>query len=510
MSSSGVDKVIIETNNILEDFKNHLCLPDNNRIIFSGPFGSGKSTFLKEFSEKENESFFYVKVFPVNYSVSANEDVFELIKFDLLLQIVGNYYNEIDLQKDDFTLLLKSQMFIKERMKYMPLLYAILGLADKVGSPVIKFMEALEKTVGDFKNFSEEINIDEENNIHKFLEEIQSKKGSSHEMDSISELIYELLVRIKQNKNSESVLIIDDLDRLDPEHIFRIFNIFSAHFDEIDNKNKFGFDKLIFVCDIENIRKIFEHKYGLGVDFSGYLDKFYSVRPYQFNNKRFIKDKISILFKNIHFGPSIGYYTLTLKNVFSISFSAIVLSLIDANQLNLRKLVSPTYVDISNYYYDSNRNEEMFRTSNISGNPIVVIFFILKEFYGSFELLHSKLKILNDKFGHDALKSSHVGDFRNSYEDVTNLMSLCMPIILPKTININYDGNEYKHYYSNQDCNIHYKISQRNPIEGQDIFINFIKASKSTENDSALTFELNPYEVLLTTFQSCESRGFFK
>ena len=510
MSSSGVDKVLIETNNILEDFKNHLCLPDNNRIIFSGPFGSGKSTFLKEFSEKENESFFYVKIFPVNYSVSANEDVFELIKFDLLLQIVGNYYNEIDLQKDDFTLLLKSQMFIKERMKYMPLLYAILGLGDKLGSPIVKFIEALGNTISDFKEFSEEINIDEENDIHKFLDEIQSKKGSCHEMDSISELIYELLDRIKRIKKSESVLIIDDLDRLDPEHIFRIFNIFSAHFDEIDNKNKFGFDKLIFVCDIENIRKIFEHKYGFGVDFSGYLDKFYSIRPYKFDNNKFIKDKLRVLFNNINLSPALSSYTFSIKNVFSEAFSAIVLSLLDANQLNLRKLVTPTFVELPNYYFDCNRNEERFIVSNISSLPIVVIFFILKEFYGSFELLYSKLKNLSDKFGHDALKSSHVGDFRNSYEDVINVMSLCLPIILPKTINIDYDDIEYKQYYQNQDCNIHYKIGKRIPIESLDFFVDFIKASKKTENDSALKFELNPYEVLLATFQSCENRGFFK
>jgi predicted AAA+ superfamily ATPase len=77
------DKIIkIETSEILNDFKQHLEFDGNKRILFSGPFGTGKSTFLKEFSQKENEDFFYLKIFPVNYSVSANEDVFELIKFD--------------------------------------------------------------------------------------------------------------------------------------------------------------------------------------------------------------------------------------------------------------------------------------------------------------------------------------------------------------------------------------------------------------------------------------------
>ena len=31
------------------NFSNHLNLNNNHRIIFSAPFGSGKTTFLKEF-----------------------------------------------------------------------------------------------------------------------------------------------------------------------------------------------------------------------------------------------------------------------------------------------------------------------------------------------------------------------------------------------------------------------------------------------------------------------------
>lgn len=73
------------------------------------------------------------------------------------------------------------------------------------------------------------------------------------------------------------VLIIDDLDRIDPEHIFRLFNIFSAHFDyHKGTDNKFGFNKVVFVCDIRNIRNMFHSRYGAATDFTGYIDKFYS------------------------------------------------------------------------------------------------------------------------------------------------------------------------------------------------------------------------------------------
>ncbi len=67
------------------------------------------------------------------------------------------------------------------------------------------------------------------------------------------------------------------MDRIDPEHIFRIFNVFSAQFDLDKDENKFGFDKIILVCDLDNIRNIFANKYGQNVDFSGYIDKFYDI-----------------------------------------------------------------------------------------------------------------------------------------------------------------------------------------------------------------------------------------
>lgn len=56
---------------------------------------------------------------------------------------------------------------------------------------------------------------------------------------------------------------------MDPEHIFRILNVFSAHFgDDLDadfSHNKFGFDKVLLLCDYDNIKNIYHHFYGLKV-----------------------------------------------------------------------------------------------------------------------------------------------------------------------------------------------------------------------------------------------------
>lgn len=499
------EKIIkIETGEIHSDFKQHLDHDGNQRILFSGPFGTGKSTFLKEFSEKENSAFFYIKIFPVNYSVTANEDVFELIKFDLLLQIMGEYQDEIELKKEDFSLLLKSQMFIMERMKFMPLLYAVLGFSEKIGTPIVDFVKALEKTVGDFKVFNEEIKIDEENDITAFLESIQNTKGSGHEMDAISELIFDLIGRVKTKyPQKESVLIIDDLDRLDPEHIFRLFNIFSAHYDEINGENKFGFDKVIFVCDIENIRKIFHHKYGTGVDFSGYIDKFYSVVPFEFDNRKYLKAKIGELLHRIELDYNLSFYNFHENKRFYNSTKAIVLTLIDGRLLNLRMLLQQPILKVPEIYFGRKHNS----SQNSVCSPIVVLFYLLKNFYGSFDILHLKIKNIHDAFDKETFRFEHQYQHIVSNEgDAENLISFCMPFILPEEIAFENIGSQEKTYFSEKYmCTFHYNGFRNGYVD----FKNFRKATKDDKLDGE-EVQLNPYEILLNTFENCQKRGLLK
>ena len=95
------------------------------------------------------------------------------------------------------------------------------------------------------------------------------------------------------------VLIIEDLDRIDPAHIFRILNVFSAHFDrhtpgvvEFETTcggNKFCLDKIISVCDIDNIKNIYAHIYGEKTDFIGYISKFSNSKEYIYSLKEKVK-----------------------------------------------------------------------------------------------------------------------------------------------------------------------------------------------------------------------------
>ena len=69
-------------------FQSHLDIEDNYRIFFSGKYGIGKSYFLNEFFDSRKDRYNKIVISPVNYAVSSNEDIFELIKVDITLQML--------------------------------------------------------------------------------------------------------------------------------------------------------------------------------------------------------------------------------------------------------------------------------------------------------------------------------------------------------------------------------------------------------------------------------------
>jgi len=291
--------LVIPIDSIEIDFDDFLSPETNNRIIFSGPFGIGKSYFLNKFFKNRESKYLPVFLHPVNYSLLSNEDIFKLIKYDILLQLIHNNGFKIE-NEFDFTKLEYASFFVGQN-KFL-ILQNLLKLIPKIQSTV-DGIENFSKLIDAFRKGKKEINEDQD---LKILFEFQHETQENFllEYDHISQFIADKLEEIGKlndpNEPLKRVLIIDDLDRLDPEHIFRLFNVFSAHFDHVNyypnsedvKDNKFGFDKIIFVCDIENIRKLFAHKYGTGVDFNGYIDKFYSTRPYHFLNYSSIKNYI--------------------------------------------------------------------------------------------------------------------------------------------------------------------------------------------------------------------------
>lgn len=109
----------IKNDSLLQDFLSHLQLADNNDIILSASFGTGKIYFLKEdFTPKTEEHYNVIHLFPVNYSVASNEDIFELIKYDVLFEIMLKFNDQLT-KSEDFQIgkSLAIQMYLQNEFK---------------------------------------------------------------------------------------------------------------------------------------------------------------------------------------------------------------------------------------------------------------------------------------------------------------------------------------------------------------------------------------------------------
>lgn len=274
-----------------KDFEIHLKHDSNERVLFSGKFGKGKTTFLQNFFKNQGslldeEKYYPIFLDPVNYSVATNEDIFRYIKYDVIFSLLEHNpeIDDIEFSFEEFAAYYVSQ-HPEEVIK------PFIEFAPKIGKPLSKFIAIISKLYNKITSLKESFNSQTETaKLVRFLESFHIKEGSIYESDLITVLIQKILEKGKGDK--KSVLIIDNLDRIDPEHIFRILNVFSVHMDyhwQTGKENKFGFDKIVLVCDIQNIHNIFKNKYGNDVDFYGYINKFFSTEIFYFQNYREIE-----------------------------------------------------------------------------------------------------------------------------------------------------------------------------------------------------------------------------
>lgn len=350
-------EIIIPISTEKDRFAQHLQTENNQRIIFSGQFGSGKTFFLKEFFDKNNdyEDFF---LSPVHYSVSRNEDVFEYIKYDILISLFSK--ETVEWQETHLSNELLLSFFVKEN--FIKIAKDTIKHAGKVGKIVSEVIEDIGKYQKKFEEFKASSETDQLKEAKTYIDDFRKQIGSIFEYDDNTTLINELLGTIPKEK----VLIIDDLDRMDPEHIFRIMNVFAAQFDhERFGYNKFAFDKVIIVCDLDNLRNLFAHKYGSNVDFSGYIDKFYSIEPFKFDNRKALIDNIFIFLQtNSVKSSAIAELIELIEPLFSI--------LIKKDIINLRKFVSKQKIQWKNPFHSENR-----KLRDYPEYPILIIDFLL-------------------------------------------------------------------------------------------------------------------------------------
>lgn len=372
----------IKIKNPLDEFHQHLENRSNTKILFSAPYGSGKTTFLDHyfFGEKINRRDYEVfKIFPVNYSVSTNEDIFKYIKTDILFQLLGT---EVTFDKEEISKMqaLQEFIFLNPTKSITGFIKAVMKLNTKTET-LLKVIEKLEPIYKEIQDYYNEQNVNDKEKVQLYIEEMYEKEGSLFEDNFYTQIIRQLLGQLRTIHRKESVLIIEDLDRIDPDHIFRILNVISAHYDTYNfsgssegHHNKFGFDKIIVVCDLANIRSIFHHKYGEKTHFGGYINKYYSTNPFIYNSQEMKNFYIERKFTyNGVQSPSYNEIESCSKFILMKLASIDLISLRDLLKLDGEKLrLFYTYKGVPEVFY-----------STVSA-PVIML---LVEYFGKEELI---------------------------------------------------------------------------------------------------------------------------
>lgn len=268
----------IDTIDKQREFKKYL--ENSPRIIFSAKFGDGKTQFLKEIAKNEEfDGYQFFTIYPVNYVVADNADIFEYVKRDILLQMAKqNLLNEIDLNA-----LITSFASFETFREILTFLVSCMPAGDFIN-------KLIDKGLAIRKDYDEK-----KVTLEKFDSAFKAMRGGIYEEDAYTQIIREGLNYLRESINVEggnkkSVLVIEDLDRLDPGHLFRILNVISAHIDSYNYKgntseNKFGFDNIVIVMDYDATKHIFEHFYGKQASYYGYMSKFMSTEPFRYSLK---------------------------------------------------------------------------------------------------------------------------------------------------------------------------------------------------------------------------------
>lgn len=268
----------------IKDFSQYLATTD--RIILSAKFGDGKTFFLNQLRncEELSEEYKFFTIYPVNYSVAKNEDVFEYIKRDIIFQ----------LKKEELIDNVDLDTVFNSLFNFDNIATLALFLLSSVSEGVF-----YDKVFRLFCNKKKEYR----RKLHtrdQYLASFSQLNGCIYENDGFTTMIRNVLDWMKKDhvmngpewKKKKPVLIIEDLDRLDPKHLFRILNVLSAHIDDTTSPdivtNKFGFSNIVIVMDYETTKHIFNHFYGKDACYEGYMSKFLSREPFRYSIRPYI------------------------------------------------------------------------------------------------------------------------------------------------------------------------------------------------------------------------------
>lgn len=225
--SANGEAFLIPIDEKIKEFKIHL--DSHPRTIFSAKYGDGKSFFMNKAIEYISREYDYVflKIYPINYQVLENKDIFEMVKHDILYQMLLKNIIESDYDVDEnVAMSFFLQNNINSVFEYFFDYLQILNSDNQVIKSALLGYQTI-KVFKTFRNaylkYKKECSKDDY--VCNFLDKV--KTNFSIEEDIITKVIKDNIKKC----GKKVVLVFEDMDRIDPAHLFRIMNVLSAQID---------------------------------------------------------------------------------------------------------------------------------------------------------------------------------------------------------------------------------------------------------------------------------------
>ena len=289
--------------------------------------------------------------------------------------------------------------------------------------------------------------------------------------------------------------------------MFRIFNIFSAHQDWKTNQNKFGFDKVIVVCDVLNIRYIYEHRYGRNVDFVGYINKFYSKGIYHFDNAAHIILELRTILEDLHPpevsaakpDSAIAAYDLNRASgtYFGLSLTYLLQGFLKTGTLELRSLINMSKFELKRYkffvHHDTTSEGHSIKF------PFLMLVGFFSQLFGSLDAFEIKVAKLVEYSNADP---RHLGINESIYSKDWGswIVEYCLALLNKQDPEKITDSNGVS--VDVIDKRIYYRITK----EGYHHSFQFIRVTDRLNIEISLN-ELNLYALILETLKQVKSNG---
>lgn len=224
-------------------------------VIFSGKFGSGKTYFLNDYFARNEGRYCKVYTQPSAYYHAADKDPLSYLKYDILMDLLrqtdvselqGVQLTYFDMLKamliptegtegknSDVTIIGAAVMLL-----LMATVGAELGAEKLIGmtKSAWKSNETLQAGLKWLKEKKSKINEDDETKLEEYLKVLGERRNSLFETTAVNELIQALLIRQKEGDadegaatNKQTVLIVDDLDRMLPDAALSFLSMLSTH-----------------------------------------------------------------------------------------------------------------------------------------------------------------------------------------------------------------------------------------------------------------------------------------